>query len=128
MVQTMSAKQTIVAAWNMAMINRPLMGQLIFHSDRGVQYACDEFAQMLDQNPLVVRSMSRKGDCWDNAVAESFFKSLKVEEVYLKEYQNQSDAEMDIFEYVEGFYNRNRRHSALGYHTIEEFEKLTNAA
>ena len=72
--------------------------------------------------------MSRKGDCWDNAVAESFFKSLKAEEVYLKVYQNQSDAEMAIFEYVEGFYNRNRRHSALGYLTIEEFEKLTNAA
>jgi putative transposase len=128
MSTTMSAKQTIVAAWNMAMVNRPLHDQLIFHSDLGVQYACDEFAQMLDQNPLVSRSMSRKGDCWDNAVAESFFKSLKAEEVYLKVYQNQSDAEMAIFEYVEGFYNRNRRHSALGYLTIEEFEKLTNAA
>ena len=124
----MSAKQTVIAAWHMAMINRPLTDQLIFHSDRGVQYACDAFAGMLDKNQFIRRSMSRKGDCWDNAVAESFFKSVKAEEVYEAIYQNQKEAEIAIFEYIEGFYNRNRRHSALGYLTMTEFEKLNNAA
>lgn len=84
----MSAKQTVIAAWHMAMINRPLNDKLIFHSDRGVQYACDDFAGMLNKNQFVSRSMSRKGDCWDNAVAESFFKSIKAEEVYEKVYKN----------------------------------------
>jgi putative transposase len=128
MSKTMTAKQTVIAAWNMAMINRPLAKKLIFHSDRGVQYACDEFAGMLNKHQLVTRSMSRKGDCWDNAVAESFFKSLKAEEVYETVYQNQKEAEIAIFEYIEGFYNRNRRHSALGYLTMNEFEKLKHAA
>lgn len=128
MSTTMSAKQTVIAAWHMAMINRPLNDKLVFHSDRGVQYACDDFAGMLDKNQFVTRSMSRKGDCWDNAVAESFFKSVKAEEVYEKEYKNQKEAEIAIFEYIEGFYNRNRRHSALGYLTMTEFEKLNNAA
>lgn len=128
MSTTMSAKQTVIAAWHMAMINRPLKDKLIFHSDRGVQYACDGFAMMLDKNQFVSRSMSRKGDCWDNAVAESFFKSLKAEEVYEKKYQNQQEAKIAIFEYIEGFYNQNRRHSALGYLTMTEFEKLNHAA
>lgn len=82
MSKTMTAKQTVIAAWSMAMINRPLSENLIFHSDRGVQYACDEFAGMLNKHQFATRSMSHKGDCWDNAVAESFFKSLKAEEVY----------------------------------------------
>ena len=81
---------------------------------------------------MVTRSMSRKGDCWDNAVAESFFKSIKVEEVYSHTYATTRQAELAIFEYIEGFYNRNRRHSALDYLTIEEFEEknrnLNNAA
>lgn len=128
MSTTMTAKQTVIAAWHMAMINRPLTDKLIFHSDRGVQYACDDFSRILDKNQFVCRSMSRKGDCWDNAVAESFFKSVKVEEVYEQTYQNQKEAEIAIFEYIEGFYNRNRRHSALGYLTMTEFEKLNDAA
>lgn len=128
MSTTMSARRTVIAAWHMAMINRPLSDKLIFHSDRGVQYACDAFATMLDKNQFVKRSMSRKGDCWDNAVAESFFKSLKIEEVYEKKYENQQEAKIAIFEYIEGFYNRNRRHSALGYLTMTEFEKLNHAA
>jgi putative transposase len=128
MSTTMSAEHTVIAAWRMAMVNRPLTGKLLFHSDRGVQYACDAFAHMLDYNPLVSRSMSRKADCWDNAVAESFFKSLKVEEVYETIYENQHEAQLAIFEYIEGFYNKNRRHSALNHLTIAEFEKLNNVA
>ena len=124
----LTTQATILAAWYMACINRPITQTLIFHSDRGVQYACDEFAALLENHPLVTRSMSRKGDCWDNAVAESFFKSMKAEEVYGKVYQDRKEAEMAIFEYIEGFYNRNRRHSALGNLTITEFEKLSNVA
>jgi len=128
MSRTMRAEQTVVAAWHMALVNRPLTGKLLFHSDQGSQYACDAFAHMLDDNPLVRRSMSRKANCWDNAVAESFFKSLKVEEVYESTYVNQKEAQLAIFEYIEGFYNRNRRHSALEYLTITEYEKLNHAA
>jgi len=119
MSRSLETKQTILPAWHMATTNRPITAELIFHSDRGVQYACDAFANLLDSNPLITRSMSRKGDCWDNAVAESFFKSLKAEAVYEKSYSTQKEAELVIFEYIEGFYNRNRRHSALGNLTIE---------
>ena len=66
--------------------------------------------------------MSRKGNCWDNAVSESFFKSLKTEWVYKKKYHRYSDAEISIFQWIETWYNRNRRHSALNYKTIKEFE------
>src|SRR5690606_6075440 len=77
MSRDMSAANTTVRAWFMAVRNRPLTGELIFHSDRGIQYACTAFAKLLDSYRSVRRSMSRKGDCWDNAVAESFFKTLK---------------------------------------------------
>ena len=78
----MYAKDTVVLAWKMANDNRKINVPLIFDSDRGIQYACKEFVNHLNRNELVTRSMSRKGDCWDNAVAESFFKSLKTECVY----------------------------------------------
>jgi len=120
---SLAAQATVLPAWHMATANRPIASPLVFHSDRGVQYACDQFAGLLEQHPLVTRSMSRKADCWDNAVAESFFKSIKAEEVYDATYNNGQQAEMAIFEYIEGFYNRNRRHSALNYLTIEEFEE-----
>ncbi|MBN4072555.1 IS3 family transposase [Crocinitomix catalasitica] len=126
--RSLATKATVLPAWYMATTNRPITRKLLFHSDRGVQYACDDFAQLLEQHPMVSRSMSRKGDCWDNAVAESFFKSVKAEEVYGKTYHNRNEAEIAIFEYIEGFYNRNRRHSALGNLTITEFEKLNNVA
>lgn len=75
-----------------------------------------------------MQSCGSGGFRWDNAVTESFFKSLKAEEVYETVYQNQKEVEIAIFEYIEGFYNRNRRHSALGYLTVNEFEKLKHAA
>lgn len=119
----MTAKNTSIAAWKMAVANRPLSRKLIFHSDRGIQYACHEFASLLDSYPNVDRSMSRKGNCWDNAVAESFFKTLKTELVYRNKYLNQQIAALSIFEWTETWYNKNRRHSALGNMTILEFEK-----
>lgn len=115
---------TVLPAWKMAVANRFIKKPLIFHSDRGVQYACKEFRKELDgYNGLVSQSMSRKGNCWDNAVAESFFKSLKVECVYRKKYRDQSQASLDIFHWIEAWYNRKRRHSALGGLNIEEFER-----
>lgn len=70
--------------------------------------------------------MSRKENCWDNAVAESFFKTIKVECIYSKSYVNQDHAQLSIFQWIESWYNRRRRHSILGYKTIEEFEKINS--
>ena len=92
------------------------------HSDRGSQYASDDYQQALDDLKMVC-SMSRKGDCWDNAMMESFFGSLKTEWVYDKDYQTRKEAKQDLFMYTELFYNRQRRHAALGYVSPAEFEK-----
>jgi transposase InsO family protein len=86
----------------------------IFHSDRGVQYTSSEFRSLLEKNNMR-QSMSRKGDCWDNAVAESFFKTLKVEQVNHVKYQSMQEAKTDLFRYIEIFYNRKRFHSTLGF-------------
>ena len=86
----------------------------IFHSDRGVQYTSKEFRSLLEKNKMR-QSMSRKGDCWDNAVAESFFKTLKVEKVNHMKYQTMQEAKTDLFRYIEVFYNRKRFHSTLGF-------------
>ena len=122
----MTAQNTSIAAWKMAVANRPMSGKLLFHSDRGIQYACNDFTSLLDSYPNVDRSMSRKGNCWDNAVAESFFKTLKIELVYRTKYLNREIAALSIFEWMETWYNTNRRHSALGNLTILEFQKQYN--
>ena len=119
----LSAGNTSIAAWKMAVRNRPPSKKLIFHSDRGVQYACHDFVKLLESYGHVDRSMSGKGDCWDNAVAESFFKTIKVELIYRNRYPDKEEASLSIFEWIETWYNRNRRHSALGNLTIDEFEK-----
>ncbi len=117
---TMSTKDTSLAAWRMAIKNRPFQKSLIFHSDQGVQYATKKFANTLESYG-VIRSMSRKGNCWDNAVAESFFKSLKTELIYGNKLISKEQMKLEIFEYIEIWYNRKRRHRALNYKTIEEF-------
>lgn len=94
---------------------------LLIHSDRGVQYACTGFTQAL-KNRSFIQSMSRKGDCWDNAVAESFFHLLKTELVYHCRWQGYDDTYRDLFEYIEIFYNRERSHSTLGYLSPAQFE------
>ena len=123
---SLKTNHTVMPAWNMAIKNRPIHQELLFHSDRGIQYACEEFVSHLKATKNVIRSMSRKANCWDNAVAESFFKTLKVECVYQYKYLNKQQAALSIFEYIETWYNRNRRHSALNGLTILEFENLTN--
>jgi len=100
---------------------RPSPG-LIFHSDRGSQYASDEFVEFLSDNSILP-SMSRKGDCWDNAVAESFFKTIKSELVWWYNFCTRAEAEMRIFEYIEIFYNRNRLHSSNDYMSPVDFER-----
>ena len=107
----MTAQETVIPAWRMACRNRPIQKDLIFHSDRGVQYACKAFRNLLKSN-LITQSMSRKGNCWDNAVAESFFKTLKVKRVYQMTYASRNEAKMDLFRYIEGWYNTRRIHSA----------------
>lgn len=105
---------------------RPEMG-LLHHSDRGVQYASSDYQQKLSDLGIVC-SMSRKGDCWDNAAMESFFGSLKTEWVYGKTYATQEFAKQDLFKYIEVFYNRKRRHASLGYVSPAAFEKRYEAA
>ena len=123
MSETLNTSDTIIPAWNMAVGSNDITKELIFHSDRGAQYASYRFADILkNQNALIKQSMSRKGNCWDNAVAESFFKSLKVEWVYKHSYSLRSEAELSVFQWIETWYNRRRMHSTLGYKTIEEFE------
>ena len=119
----MSATNTSIAAWRMAIRNRPINDKLVFHSDRGIQYACHDFTKLLDSYKNVERSMSRKGNCWDNAVAESFFKTLKVEHVYRYRFADREHAGISIFEWIETWYNQHRRHSALGNLSITEFNQ-----
>lgn len=116
----MTTKDTILAAWIMAINNRPIIRPLIFHSDRGIQYSSNEFRSVLE-GKTVTQSMSRKGNCWDNAVAENFFKILKSELIYHRYYFNHWYAKNEIFEFIEIWYNRKRRHSYLGYLTPEEY-------
>jgi transposase InsO family protein len=109
----------------MAIQRRDPVAGLIHHSDRGVQYACGPYQQMLEQHGLVC-SMSRKGNCYDNALAESFFATLKNELVNHEHYATRAQARASVFEYIEVFYNRQRRHSSLGYVSPETFEASPN--
>jgi len=93
---------------------------MLFHSDRGVQYACKQTVNVL-KSFGVAQSMSRKGNCWDNAVAESFFKSFKTELVYGAKLKTKEEMSLYIFEYIESWYNLRRRHSTFGNLTIVEF-------
>jgi putative transposase len=112
-------------ALEMAIARRKPGEGLLHHSDRGVQYACGEYRELLENHGIRC-SMSNKGDCWDNAVMESFFKTLKAELVYQNDYPTREQARRSIFEYIEVFYNRERRHSSLGYKSPAEFEAALN--
>ena len=111
------------SAMLMAVQQRQPIGVLIVHSDRGVQYAAGEYQQLLADWSLTP-SMSRTGNCYDNAVSESFFATLKTELVYRQFYQTRQQARLSIFEYIVIFYNRQRLHSTLGYLSPVEFEQL----
>jgi putative transposase len=108
-----------------ALDQRDPTSELLHHSDRGVQYACDEYQQLLAEWGIT-SSMSRTGNCYDNAVMESFFGTLKTELVHHETYHSRAAARQALFEYIEVFYNRKRRHSALGYRSPMEYEASLN--
>ena len=100
---------------------------LLLHSDRGSQYASYSYQVLLKRYGMVC-SMSRKGNCWDNAVMESFYRTLKIELIYPEKYEMRIEAKRDILEYIEIFYNRERLHSSIGYNSPEKYEKMTMVA
>ena len=118
-------RSLVLDALSMAIGRRNPGPGLIHHSDRGRGYASHDYQAALLEHEMRC-SMSRKGDCWDNAVVESFFSSLKTERVHHRLYRSRSDARRDIFDYIEVFYNRTRRHSHLGGVSPETFEATSN--
>ncbi|MDB5034110.1 MAG: putative integrase [Chlorobi bacterium] len=111
-----------LAALQMAVQRRQPADGLLHHSDRGSQYCATAYRQMLSDWGMIP-SMSRNGNCWDNVVIESWHRTLKVELVYRQRYRSRAEARASIFEYIEGFYNRERRHSTLGYLSPDQFER-----
>jgi putative transposase len=121
----MAARMTsrlVVDALGMAVQRRLPDAELLAHSDRGSQYASEHYQQLLARHGITC-SMSRRADCWDNSPMESFFASLKKELVHHEDYRTREEAQASIFEYIEVFYNRKRRHSTLGYQSPAEYEQ-----
>ncbi|MFB9995009.1 IS3 family transposase [Deinococcus oregonensis] len=114
----------VIAALNMAIARRQPPGGLLHHSDRGSQYTSEMYQQALDRLQAV-QSMSEKGECWDNAVQESFFATLKTEMGLGEAQWGRAQTRTEVFEWIEVFYNRRRRHSALGYRSPTAFEEQT---
>jgi transposase InsO family protein len=115
----------VAEALEMALTRRKPRDGLLHHSDRGVQYACDLYRSLLAEHGIEC-SMSRPGNCYDNAVAESFFGTLKSELVHRGHYRSRGQARSSVFEWIECWYNRRRRHSSLGYLSPEAFEARIN--
>ena len=106
-----------------ALEERKIEKGIIFHSDQGIQYTSVELRKILSKNQMI-QSMSRKGNCYDNAVAESFFHTLKSEHVNFEKFKTRLEAKLSIFDYIELFYNRKRLHSSIGYKSPVEFENI----
>lgn len=117
--------QLVEEAMEMALNSRRPKENLLHHSDRGVQYACADYQRLLKERGIVC-SMSRRGNCYDNAVVESFFGKLKTERIYRHRFATRDQARSAVFSYIEVFYNRQRRHSSLGYLSPEMFEARHN--
>ena len=120
-------RQLAIDALQMAFGRRNPGKNLMHHSDQGSQYASNDYQKILKEHDMIC-SMSRKGNCYDNAVAESFFGSLKIEWVNHNRYLSRSEATQSIFYYIEIFYNRKRRHSSIYYVTPQEYEIFSLAA
>ncbi len=123
MSDRLTADTTTIPALLQALKKCQPTAGLIFHSDQGIQYACNDYRTLLNSHKII-QSMSGKGNCYDNAVAESFFHNLKTEWVYHETYRTRKEARTKLFEYIEVFYNRVRKHSTLGYKSPEQFEQL----
>ena len=120
-MQPRMSQELVLAALRMAVTQRRPPRGLLHHSDQGGQYAGPAYQAFLARHGIRP-SMSRRGDCWDNAVVESFFKTLKTELVYHRSYRTRAEAQGDVFDYIERFYNQRRRHSFLGYRSPAEYE------
>lgn len=118
-------EELALGAFGMAMLTRQPKQKLLHHSDQGTQYTGDRFRDLLKSNEFEC-SMSRKGNCHDNAVVESFFKNLKSEIPWHRKFKTREEARRELFEYVEVFYNRKRLHSSLGYQSPDDFERSFN--
>jgi len=125
-MDTSMTRQLVMNALLMAVWRRKPGKGCIHHSDRGSQYCSDDFQALLKRHGMVC-SMSRKGNCWDNAVMERFYHSLKSEQVYYADYQTQDEAKLDIVDYIEMFYNSCRAHSYLNYLSPNEYERVQQA-
>ena len=119
--------QLVTDALMMALWRRGRPQELLHHSDQGSQYTSDQFQRLMDASGVVC-SMSRSGNCWDNAAMESFFSSLKTERTARKIYRTRDEAKADVFDYIERFYNVRRRHSTIGYLSPVAFEEQTGLA
>jgi putative transposase len=118
------SSEAVERALSNALLDREIKRGIIFHSDQGIQYTSENFRRILRENGFQ-QSMSRKGNCWDNAIIETFFHTLKTELTNRVKYKTREEARVSIFEYIEIFYNRKRLHSAIGYRAPVEYEKLT---
>jgi transposase InsO family protein len=116
-------QELVLEAIEMALADRKPEPGLLFHSDRGGQYLSSSVQELMDRNGIV-SSTNRPGNCLDNAVAESFFHTLKTELFYHRHYRTREEARLDVFDFIAAFYNRTRLHSTLGYHSPEEYERL----
>lgn len=120
-IQSTMSRQLVCDALMMALRRRGFPQNVLFHSDRGSQYCSEDYQTLLKQYGFI-GSMSRKGNCWDNAIAESFFHTIKTELIYTKTYVTRESAKQSIFDYIEVYYNRVRRHSAIGSMAPTGFE------
>ena len=116
--------ELISEALEAAFASRDVTGPLMHHSDRGGQYASEDYRRQLEKRGITL-SMSRKGDCWDNAVAESFFATLKKDLIHRRSWESKNKAIAAINDYILDFYNRRRRHSAIGFRSPADYERLT---
>lgn len=126
---SMSAQMTaqlVADALLMAIWRRGPVQALLHHSDQGSQYASEQFQRLLTQHGITC-SMSRSGNCWDNAAMESFYSTLKTERTSRKNYQSRDEARADVFDYIERFYNPRRRHSTLGYLSPADYEQVAHS-
>jgi putative transposase len=125
MQPTMTA-QLVMDALLMAIFRRARPQAVLHHSDQGSQYTSEDFQRLLDAHGIIC-SMSRRGNCWDNAAMESFFSTLKTERLSRRRYRTRDDLRADVFDYIERFYNPKRRHSTIGYLSPVQFENLLSA-
>lgn len=126
MGETLNRELTL-EAMRMAIRQRQPGSDLLSHSDRGSQYASNDYQTLLKTYGITC-SMSRKGNCWDNSVVESFFGTLKQEHIFFCDFMSRDEARRSVFEWIEGFYNRDRIHSTLGYRSPNEYERLMKVA